>query len=182
MLTRRRLLRAGVALVAVLGLAWLLACFLVIQHPTINQVSHADAVIVLGPPDDYRLEAAQRLVAAGVADHLVISVPASGFAQAEQICAHPPSGVTATCFAPNPATTRGEAEEVARLERSQHWKSVVVVTSKFHVSRARMIFDRCVVGQLAVVSAPQSISWRQWIYQYTYQSAGYLRAFLHSSC
>jgi uncharacterized SAM-binding protein YcdF (DUF218 family) len=178
----RRALRYLIGFVAFLLVAWLVLCFLVVQHPTINRVTHADAVVVLGPPDNYRLSAAERLVAEGVADQLLISVPATGFGRAVQLCAHPPAGVRATCFKPDPGTTRGEAEATRRMAHTQGWTTVVVVTSKFHVSRARMIFDRCLDGTVETVSAHQSISPAQWAYQYVYQSAGYVRAFLQGGC
>jgi len=38
---------------------------------------------------------------------------------------------------PHPTTTRGEAEEIGSLARAHHWSSVLVVTSKYHISRAR---------------------------------------------
>lgn len=169
-------------MVAVLIATWLVGCFLVVQHPTINRVTSADAVVVLGPPESFRLAEAERLIAAGVAHQLLISVPTSGFGQAEQICAHPPTGVRVTCFKPDPSTTRGEAEETRRLALAGHWRTVVVVTSKFHVSRARLIFDRCLEGRVEVVDGPQPISAGEWAYQYVYQTAGYLRAFLQGGC
>jgi uncharacterized SAM-binding protein YcdF (DUF218 family) len=113
---------------------------------------------------------------------VVVSLPAPVFGGANRLCEQPPAGVTAICFVPSPGTTRGEAEEVGRLARKHGWKSVIVVTSKYHVSRARLIFDRCLSARVEVVSAHESISALEWAYQYLYQTAGYARAFLHPSC
>ena len=180
--SRRRARTTALAVVGLLVAAWLIACFLVVQHPTINRVTRADAVVVLGPPETYRIDEARRLIASGVAHQLVISVPAAGFQAAEALCRQPLPGVTTTCFAPSPSTTRGEAQEVARLAAGHGWHTVVVVTSKFHVSRARMIFDSCVDGRVEVVNAHQSLSPIDWVFQYGYQSAGYVRAFLQGGC
>src|SRR5262249_915134 len=48
------------------------------------------------------------------------------------------------CFKPEPYSTQGEAEEIGRLVKQHHWKRVVVVTSRFHVTRPRMLVKRCV--------------------------------------
>jgi uncharacterized SAM-binding protein YcdF (DUF218 family) len=179
---RFRLGRALLVLVAVAVVAWLVACVLVVQYPRINQVSHADAIVVIGPADDYRLAEATTLLQAGVSHRVIVSRPPTTYLGALEFCAHPPAHAEATCFSPSPATTRGEAEEVARLASANHWTSVIVVTSKYHVSRARMIFDRCLDGQVDVVSAHQTITPLRWAYEYAYQSAGYVRAFLQSGC
>jgi uncharacterized SAM-binding protein YcdF (DUF218 family) len=177
-----RVRRIGLGVVAVLLVTWLVLCFLIVQHPTINRVTKADAIVVLGPPDNSRVNKAQSLLAAGIADHLVISVPNFGFPRTHSICRDSMPGVTTTCFGPNPATTRGEAQEVARLVAENNWHTIVVVTSKFHVSRARMILDRCVNGRVEVISAHEDLSASDWAYQYVYQTAGYVRAFVQGGC
>ena len=57
------------------------------------------------------------------------------------------------CFTPNPNSTRGEAEEVARLAARRGWDSIAVVTSNYHVFRSRILFRRCYKGRVAVVGA-----------------------------
>ena len=44
-----------------------------------------------------------------------------------------------------------DARAIARLARERGWSSIVVVTSRFHVTRARMLFRRCYRGALSVV-------------------------------
>jgi uncharacterized SAM-binding protein YcdF (DUF218 family) len=63
------------------------------------------------------------------------------------------------CFEPVPFSTRGEARAVARLARQHGWTHVVVVTSAFHVFRARMLFRRCYSGRLSMVGT--HIPWWQ---------------------
>ena len=60
---------------------------------------------------------------------------------------------------PDPYTTRGEARAVARLAREHGWRSIVVVTSSYHVPRARMLVRRAWDGELRMVGAPPT-RWR----------------------
>lgn len=68
------------------------------------------------------------------------------------------------------------------LARQHGWTSVGVVTSTYHVSRARIIFDRCLDGRLYVVAARHGISVFTWAYQYLYQTGAYVKAALQSDC
>ena len=86
------------------------------------------------------------------------------------------------CFQPDPTTTRGEAEEIGRLARQHHWHSVIVVTSTYHVSRARLIVERCMPGTVLMVAAPGKPSLEGWGYQFLYQTGGFAKALLHPSC
>ena len=54
---------------------------------------------------------------------------------------------------PEPPTTRGEARQVARLADERDWRAILVVTSAYHVLRARLIFRRSLTCELALVSA-----------------------------
>jgi uncharacterized SAM-binding protein YcdF (DUF218 family) len=170
------------ALVSATIVAWLLLCMLVVEHPTINKLTHADAVVVLGPPEGDRIAEAASVVDRHLTSELVISGASRHYWQAYRLCTHPPADVKVTCFAPLPRTTRGEAEEVGRLAAQHHWQTVIVVTSKYHVSRARMLFGRCFSGRLEVVSSAGKLSAAHWAYQYLYQTGGYARAFAHRSC
>lgn len=179
---RRKLLRRGGTLLAVLVAAWLLICLLFVQHPTINKLTHADAVVVLGPPDGDRIAEAQRILDRHLTPELVISGASEHYPKAYQLCVHPPAGVHVKCFAPSPRTTRGEAEEIGRLARQHPWQTVIVVTARFHVSRARLLFGRCFSGRLEVVNSATGRTPVGWAYQYLYQTAGYVKAFAHPSC
>jgi uncharacterized SAM-binding protein YcdF (DUF218 family) len=69
---------------------------------------------------------------------------------------HRYAGARVVCFDAVPFSTQGEARTVARLARTERWSSVVVVTSTFHVTRAKMLFRRCYLGRLDVVGAPST--------------------------
>ena len=55
------------------------------------------------------------------------------------------------CFEATPYSTQGEARAIARLARAGRWERVVVVTSTYHVTRARMLVRRCFHGGLSMV-------------------------------
>ena len=57
----------------------------------------------------------------------------------------------AVCFKPDPYSTQGEARWIGREAERRGWDSVVVVTSSYHVKRARKIVGRCFHDRLAVV-------------------------------
>jgi uncharacterized SAM-binding protein YcdF (DUF218 family) len=179
---RRILLISGISLLALL-VGWLTFGWLVIGNPKVDHPTHADAIVILGSPENQaRIEVAEGLLDAHVASQLVISLNAPNERHAYHVCTHPPAGVTVTCFQPHPSTTRGEAEEVHRLAQQHGWTSLVVITSTYHVSRARMIFKRCFAGKLYMAAARRGIGLINWAYQYVYQTLAYVKAVLQSGC
>jgi hypothetical protein len=179
---KRIALGTGIGLLG-LFVAWLVVGYLVIVDPTVNHPRHADAVVVLGPPDENgRVATALDLVHRGVTSNLVISVMSERQRRAKSLCTTPQPGFTVTCFQPHPSTTRGEAEHLRDLARQHGWHSIIVVTSTYHVSRARVIFDRCFDGPLYLVAARRHISIVDWAYEYLYQTGGYVKAALQSGC
>jgi hypothetical protein len=167
----------------VLFVTWFTLAWFLVGHPRVDHPSHADAVVILGSPENNdRIEAAESLLADHVSDQLVISLNSPLQRHAARTCEHPPAGVTVTCFKPNPSTTQGEAEEVRRLAAQRGWKSIAVVTSTFHVSRARYIFNRCFDGKLYMIAARKGIGLITWTYQYLYQTGAYVKAALQSGC
>jgi uncharacterized SAM-binding protein YcdF (DUF218 family) len=120
--------------------------------PPVDTPQRADAVVVLAG-DRGRLAKGLQLVRGGVAPVLVISDGAvPGWPEANRLCARR-SRFRTICFHPDPYSTRGEAQFVARLARKRGWKRVVVVTSTYHVIRARRDFRRCFGGDVAGVAA-----------------------------
>jgi DUF218 domain len=176
----RRLLLKAVLALAVL---WLAACFLVVAEPSVDRPVRSDAILVLGPPlVDGRLDEALRLAAAGNAGTVVISIGWDKGRQRIAACANDNPAYQVICFEPSPPTTRGEAEELGALAREHHWTSVLVVTSRYHVSRARLILKRCMPGKVRMVATPGDMSLGDWAYQFAYQTGGFTKALLHRSC
>lgn len=126
--------------------------------PSVSDVRRADALVVLGPGrHGERLTMAERLAQRDVAPVIVVSrSKRPGRWPLEQVlCARP----RAVCFRANPFTTRGEAEHVGRLAAARGWRTLLIVTSTYHVTRARLLYDRCVDGRVDVVAADPRLGW-----------------------
>ncbi|HTZ07325.1 MAG TPA: YdcF family protein [Gaiellaceae bacterium] len=156
------MIRRLLLVLAVLVGLWLVACaFLFVWPRADSPPKHADAVVVLSGGLDRRLDPAVALVRDGVAPNLVISSPTRGkWPQARALCGGGKkiAGVRVVCFQPDPYSTQGEARAVAAMAQRRGWSRVVVVTSTFHVTRARMLIERCYHRKLWVTGS----SWPWW--------------------
>jgi uncharacterized SAM-binding protein YcdF (DUF218 family) len=148
----RRLVVLAVLLALVAAWAAVVVRFVV--WPVQDRARHADAVVVLAG-DHLRLGKALELMTRGVAPTLVISDGlARGWRRANRLCRRGAGAhFRVLCFRPDPYSTRGEARAVAQLATARGWRSVLVVTSTYHVTRARLLFDRCVAARVRVTGA-----------------------------
>jgi uncharacterized SAM-binding protein YcdF (DUF218 family) len=111
-------------------------------------------VVLAGSPGD-RLPEGIALVRRGVAPVLYVS---DGERQASRSLCRRRRPYRVLCVHPVPYSTRGEAETVERIADARRWRRVVVVTSVYHVRRARLLFDRCLgAGRVAVVGTRPSL-------------------------
>jgi uncharacterized SAM-binding protein YcdF (DUF218 family) len=155
----RRAAKRGLAL-ALLGLvlAWALAAAVLFVWPPQDVPAHADAVVVLSGGRGPRLARALALVRRGVAPTLVISDGwAATWPEANRLCAGRREPFRVVCFHPSPYDTHGEAETFARLAAARGWTSVVVVSSRYHIARARLLFERCFHGTVSAAGASDSL-------------------------
>jgi uncharacterized SAM-binding protein YcdF (DUF218 family) len=141
-------------LVVLLVAAWAAGVARFVLWPVQDEPRRADAVVVLAG-DHLRLGKALELMTRRVAPTLVISDGlARGWRQANRLCR---GGADARfrvlCFRPDPYSTRGEARAVARMAAARGWRSVLVVTSTYHVTRARLLFDRCTGARVLVTGS-----------------------------
>lgn len=123
-----------------------------------DPASKADAVIVLSG-NKKRLPVALELMRRDVAPTLVVSdglEPRNS--RARRVCTTP-QAFAVLCPKSAPFSTRGEAQLIAHLAAEHGWSSVVVVTSRFHLLRARLLIERCYNGRVAMVGAPIE-AWR----------------------
>ena len=123
-----------------LGLAVPTARYVV--WPETDPPARADAVVVLAGGDE-RLPAALGLMDRRVAPVLVVSRGHPDVCGSE-------ARYEVVCFRPEPDRTQGEARAAAHLADERRWRSLVVVTSRYHATRARMLFRRCFGGDLRV--------------------------------
>lgn len=179
----RRVFLSLLAVVLTLVLAWGVAGYVLLVKPSLNAPRHVDAVIVLGPPTaDGRFDVGYQLVKSGYASTLVVSGPTPNVPQLKELCHDGIAKAKIICFQPEPRTTRGEAQKIEELAQRYRWKSIMVVTSTYHVSRARTIIQRCFSGTVLMEAARQGIGLKKWAYQFVYQTGGYFRVITHQSC
>ena len=146
---------------AVLAAAWIGgALYLFVWRDDDPVPRRADAVVVLAGDADHRIPAGLRLVRRGVARTLVLSREPHDWPLGRRLCADGGAGVPrVVCVTAHPYSTQGEAVTVSRLARARGWRSLVVVTSGYHVTRARLLFERCFAGELAVAGAGYDRRW-----------------------
>lgn len=131
-------------LLPVVALAGATARFLV--WPEEDAPGRADAIVVLAGDAEHRVAEGLRLAARGVALTLVLSTePDPDYPRG--LCKR----ANVVCFSARPYSTTGEAESFGRIARRRGWRSIVLVTSRYHVTRARLLFDRCFNGEVRAV-------------------------------
>jgi uncharacterized SAM-binding protein YcdF (DUF218 family) len=154
-------------LLGALVAAWLVATAFLFIWPWTDSPKAADAVVVLSGGRNTRLDPALELVRQGVAPVLVIS--GAGYDRkwykARRLCANGARGFRVLCFDPKPYSTRGEARAIAKLASEHGWSKVDVVTSRYHVFRARMLVKRCYHGKVGLVgtSYPWELAVVDWL-------------------
>jgi uncharacterized SAM-binding protein YcdF (DUF218 family) len=157
---RRRVLLALAVVLGMLAVIALAGIPLFVLHPEDELPARADAVVVLAGSES-RLPVAFRLMEQDVAPVLVVSDPEGRHDDERQkLCARGAESFELVCELPDPYSTRGEARLIARLAAERGWDSIVVVTSDFHLFRARRLIERCYEGEVALRGAP--VEWWYW--------------------
>jgi uncharacterized SAM-binding protein YcdF (DUF218 family) len=168
----------AIVLVAVAG-------YPIYVRPQVDTPRPADAILVLGgTTSGQRYLRGLELAEQGLAPDLVLSNP---YQPADPVidglCTRRQQpGFTVYCFAPEPRTTLGEGRELRRLAAANGWRTVMVVTSVSHVSRARYIIGKCFDGELEMVGTPTDLSPAGWAWIYAYHSAGYVKSAIQGDC
>jgi hypothetical protein len=152
MIAVSRLLWVGVFLVA---LQYLVGAVLFLAYPDDTLGGRADAVVVLAGSVT-RLPVAQALIDDGAAGMLLVSDDSPGEdAERERFCTRPSHPYRVICRRPDPFSTRVEARMAAEIARRESWNEIVVVTSRFHLLRTRVLFERCTDTTLVLRGASE---------------------------
>ena len=176
MLSPGRWLTRSVLIVATVVLAALVALNLrLFVWPTTDTVEPADAVVVLAGGDGERLDRGLELVNEGVAPTLALSFGPNRLCNFEQT-------FSVVCFTPSPENTRGEAEAIGRLAAERGWTDLVLVTSTSHVTRARLLIERCYSGNLQVTDANPRQSLPGWMLAIVHEWGGLAAAVTQPDC
>jgi uncharacterized SAM-binding protein YcdF (DUF218 family) len=162
-----RWLRLAAAVLVLAALAAIGVALPVVVLPETRPVpGETDAVVLLAGGGGERAAAAERVMPRGGSELLVVSDGrrADGPGGSPRLpCGRTaPEGYRILCVEPVPATTRGEARAVANLAAERGWESVTLLTSTYHVSRARLLFERCVEADIEVVGATPDLGPAGW--------------------
>ncbi len=122
----------------------------------------ADAVVVLAG-SRARLPVAIDLMHRHVARTLVVSEDSGARDPARYRLCHgaKPRGYKLMCVHADPFSTRGEARLAAELVGRNHWLSLVVVSSRYHLYRAQKVFARCTAATLVMRGTDADVWWRK---------------------
>lgn len=151
-----------------------------------------DAIVVLGGEHDGREDYGLQLAREGYAKTVLISNPymtnsglkrfvgekAESQALMQRVCSSGTADIEVICFAPDPSTTRGEAMFAQRMAKQRNWHSVIVISWRYHLVRARYIFGQCFDGDVVMRPVPRNYpsSTMFWAYTFAYQYAGLTKA------
>jgi uncharacterized SAM-binding protein YcdF (DUF218 family) len=169
---RHRLGRVALGCACLVIAALVVASYLLFVRPSTSGTGRGDAVVVLAGGRGERLTRARALMDRDVAPTLAISNGTCGARRRYRMI----------CFRPDPQTTRGEAEAVRRLARANGWNRIVVVTSTYHVTRARILVHRCYAGHTVFVGATPPDGIAGWTKRIVHEWMGLVEALAVRGC
>jgi len=155
-----------------------------ILRPSEARPTEADAALVLVGGRGERLRAVSELASDGVVDHIVFAAAQLRESSAfQRLCASDRfAGVTLHCIDGAPRDTRSEARSLARYASSQGWDHVVVVTSTYHLTRAKLMVSRCFAGTVDGVAATPDSGPAVWFGQVLHEWAGLAESQVRRGC
>jgi uncharacterized SAM-binding protein YcdF (DUF218 family) len=153
----------------------------------VDPLQRADAVVVLGGEHDGREDYGIELARSGWAPTVVISdAYPENDAVMQRVCKPEPS-IEVICARAPSLTTRGEAQMMQRLAAQRSWSRIIVVTWRYHLPRARLIFQQCFSPNSSAVvmeAVPRryDFSVAHWQLVYAYQYAAFAKAEAMGDC
>ena len=150
--------------------------------PSEERFAEADAVVVLSGDHGDRLELGLRLVRSGTAPTLVILNPGDGPAARSRPLCEEPQPFEVDCPTPPLVSTIGDVRQVQALADERGWRRVVVVTSRFHVARSRVVLARCSDVDVEVRGSRVDLPARVWARAVAHEIAGIGQALLLPEC
>lgn len=184
----RKILLRSVVLCVTAVLLWASAGFFLFVAPATNEPRYADVLFVLGPPDE-RISYAEELMDHGYAGTLAISVTPDDDGNPDPPLCNTLRAYRVVCFVPDPYTTQGEARSLQSISNEYGWETANVLTVQSHVTRSRVIIERCYKGGLSMVAYWQNLPLlsfkhpsRSWVYRYAYETAAFVKVALDQEC
>ena len=168
----RRLSYLPLAVVVVAGSALAFYTNWVLRTPSVAD-PHGDAVVVHAGQAD-RVVHALDLMNQGAAPTLVFMYGERD-SRRGSLCGqrHP---FEVLCPEPEPVTTIGEAREVGRLVDERGWKSIVTVTSDYHLRRATYLDGKCSNAEVIASGSGHGVDLRRWARLSIHEMLGMVQA------
>jgi hypothetical protein len=158
-----------VILVGIVVAAFVAASAVLFVWPATNRPHRVGAILSLNGTD----EPARERLAVSLAEKGY--APVLLFSQGPDAC--PRVGhVEVVCFYADPERTIGEVRFAATYARRHHLHSLMIVSGRAQVTRARLLMERCFPGQLTLVPAP--FQWFHFPFEVMYEWAAFVKALL----
>ena len=156
-------------------------------HARPDPLAKVDAIVVLGGEHDGREAYGLKLAQQGYAPTVLMSDPYGPRDPVMKRYCRRQADIEVICRPPVPSTTRGEALMTRALAEQRGWRSVIVISWRYHLPRARRIFDVCFGAPdrtVIVADVPRTyrFSVAQWQYTFLYQYGGFVKAEVQGSC
>ncbi|MCQ2000422.1 YdcF family protein [Arthrobacter zhaoxinii] len=179
-----RLLRHSTTAAACLFAVWLLVASILFVYPSASAAdpARADAVVVLAGAGSERLPVGLDLVKQGYAPVLALSATFTpGNIRTDAVCTGNRNPLI-VCFNPEPMTTRGEARAVARLAKDRGWTDIIVVTSRYHVTRAELNLEQCSSVNVTMVESQPDLGPGDWLGRFVEETGGVAAGLVRPAC
>lgn len=166
---------------AVVLSVWAVLAAAAFRHPHIDPPAETDAYYVLASPGGVAaLEAVDEWLPPGKT-LLVSATPGQmTLPLYQRACADQTRPVI--CVDPIPATTQGEAQNLGKVSQEQGWRSVTVVTHRSHITRSRILMQRCFDGELRMSVRNVEHGKRAWLRALLYESGAMIKTWATPRC
>ena len=175
--------RFGIVACAV-ALVWLLVALRLFYFVPQQPLHRTDVIIMLGGSSSERLPVAERLQQNLGIPLLVLSkTDTPGNIAADALCNLEGSDRSdLMCFRPAGLETRGEATSIGKLVAQHGWKSITVVTSRYHVTRASTLIRQCTTAEVQMAATDPGFGPLEWLRRFVVESAGLADAEVRQEC
>lgn len=141
----RRILRTLAGLTVVGLVVWAVVAVKAFRYPQVDPLTETDAYYVLHSGGGVNaLNRYWEWLPDG--KPLLVSVPDDELDRYANVCGR--ETLNATCMAPDPESTQGEARNLGMIARERGWRSVTVISQRSHMTRARILMERCYDGEI----------------------------------
>lgn len=163
---------------AAAGLAWSSFALTQILFPRIDDPAPTDAVYILASPGGTYVVEHPEILPMGVPVLVSVTGDRMQTPAYQSFCAQ--SHVT--CVVPDPLKTRGEARNLGIVAHERGWRSVTVYTHRSHISRSRMMMERCFDGEVRMTSVDVEKGLRARARSLAYETGGWTKAIFMPGC